>query len=149
MALIKCKECNNEVSSKAKNCPSCGVKIKKNSGCLGWGLAILVLIFIGYVIEVSTKDTSNTSTNSYSDSFQAYRYAEDAVKSKLKSPATAEFPGRNEKYSHVSYIGDGEYKVNSWVDSQNSFGAMIRSNFSVTIVMKDGTINYKDLTIEQ
>ncbi|MFC4161964.1 zinc ribbon domain-containing protein [Chitinimonas lacunae] len=29
MALIKCKECNNEVSSKAKICPKCGAKVVK------------------------------------------------------------------------------------------------------------------------
>ena len=26
MALIKCKECGNEISSSAKTCPHCGVK---------------------------------------------------------------------------------------------------------------------------
>ncbi|MGA1870140.1 MAG: hypothetical protein ACMUJM_16510 [bacterium] len=29
MALIRCKECNNEISDKADQCPHCGVKIEK------------------------------------------------------------------------------------------------------------------------
>lgn len=38
MALIKCKECGNEVSSKAETCPKCGVRFKASpksgSGCI-------------------------------------------------------------------------------------------------------------------
>ncbi len=29
MALIKCKECGNEVSDKAYDCPKCGVSLRK------------------------------------------------------------------------------------------------------------------------
>ena len=36
MALIRCRECNNAVSPKAKTCPSCGAPVKgtQRSGCL-------------------------------------------------------------------------------------------------------------------
>lgn len=58
MALINCKECGQEVSKKAENCPKCGnpinVKSKEgcflqtlNAGCLFtviFGLGILALI---------------------------------------------------------------------------------------------------------
>lgn len=30
MALIKCPECNSEVSDKAKSCPKCGCPIKED-----------------------------------------------------------------------------------------------------------------------
>lgn len=46
MALIKCKECKSEVSSKAKTCPKCGAKIKQNMGCgalLGYSFLGLIL----------------------------------------------------------------------------------------------------------
>lgn len=33
MALIKCPECGNEVSDKAKNCPKCGNPIDTNVYC--------------------------------------------------------------------------------------------------------------------
>jgi hypothetical protein len=32
MALIKCPECNKDVSQMATNCPNCGCPIKKESG---------------------------------------------------------------------------------------------------------------------
>lgn len=59
--------------------------------------------------------------------------AKDVVKSNLKSPSSAKFP--------FSYGSDGvtitksgnTYTVKAWVDADNSFGANIRSNFTVTM----------------
>ena len=58
----------------------------------------------------------------------AYIMCEKMVAKKLKSPKTAEFA--SDWTNHVSYLGDGKYKINSYVDSQNSFGALVRSKFS-------------------
>ena len=50
MALISCKECNQEISSKARKCPYCGVKLKKSGGCclptIVGGIILLILIDI-------------------------------------------------------------------------------------------------------
>jgi len=35
MAMIKCPECNNDVSSKAPSCPNCGNPINMKSGPFG------------------------------------------------------------------------------------------------------------------
>lgn len=43
MALVKCKECGNQVSTKAKNCPTCGAKVVKKVGIIGW-LFVLVIV---------------------------------------------------------------------------------------------------------
>ena len=32
MALIKCPECNNDVSDKTEKCPKCGYEFKKKVG---------------------------------------------------------------------------------------------------------------------
>ncbi len=45
MALIKCKECGEKVSTKAKNCPACGAPIKKSSGC-----ALILLLLVGFFV---------------------------------------------------------------------------------------------------
>lgn len=59
------------------------------------------------------------------NSLNAYVYTEKIVKDNLKAPSTAKFSnqkyGYNEEYSR--YVTSGS------VDSQNSFGAMIRANF--------------------
>lgn len=50
MALTKCKECGNEVSTDAAACPKCGAKPKRRTGCFTWMVAtLLVVTFIGMV----------------------------------------------------------------------------------------------------
>lgn len=45
MALIKCKECGNQISTEASSCPQCGAKNKKSGGCLSIIGYIAVFIF--------------------------------------------------------------------------------------------------------
>lgn len=66
MALKKCKECGNEVSTKATSCPNCGAVLKKKTGCLGYiGAAFLIFIIIG-VIGSLMNDGTKKSTSSKS-----------------------------------------------------------------------------------
>jgi len=61
MALTKCKECGKEVSTKAKECPSCGAPVKSSSsvGCL----TIIAIIFvIGMIGSLFDNDKSYKST---------------------------------------------------------------------------------------
>lgn len=70
------------------------------------------------------------------------------VSAQLKSPASAEFP---EGYSqYTTALGDDKFKVVAWVDSQNSYGAMLRTNFSCEVEYQQATDKYRliDLTIE-
>ena len=72
---------------------------------------------------------------------QIKTWAEETVKEILKAPSTAKFPG-----SFISPFKDwniskngNKFTVSSYVDSQNGFGAMIRSEFTITYEWKDGT----------
>lgn len=48
----------------------------------------------------------------------------------LKAPATAVFPGFDEMVVNGS---NGHYNVSGFVDSQNSYGASIRSNYTYNV----------------
>ena len=70
MALIKCKECGTEVSSKAETCPKCGARVAaKPMGC---GTLIGVIFLGGIIISVFSSifssgtgnDTTSTTTSS-------------------------------------------------------------------------------------
>lgn len=53
MAMIKCKECNQEVAASAKTCPHCGVSApaaKAGSQMAGCGIAIVAFIALCYGI---------------------------------------------------------------------------------------------------
>ena len=57
----------------------------------------------------------------------------------LKAPATAVFPGFDEMIINGS---DGHYNVSGFVDSQNSYGASIRSHYTYN-VEKDSNGKWK------
>jgi hypothetical protein len=71
---------------------------------------------------------------------QLLDWSQDAVKKRLKSPSTAKFPGTILERSeyNVYQMPDGSYRVFSWVDSQNSFGAMLRSKWVVEFKKEKG-----------
>jgi len=79
-------------------------------------------------------DTKPTEEDLQGQEVIAYIMAEDVVRKNLISPSTAEFPSVSEKYDHVAYIGGGVYYIYSWVDSQNGFGAMLRTKFGCTMI---------------
>ncbi len=66
----------------------------------------------------------------------AWSYSQELVKQYLKSPSTADFGSSLEQNSDrcVKDKGDGVYKVEGWVDSQNGFGATLRRHFKVTVM---------------
>jgi hypothetical protein len=58
MALIKCRECNNQISNQAAVCPHCGVPIKRSfSAPVTRGLAVFLLILgLFFVFFFITKE---------------------------------------------------------------------------------------------
>ena len=71
---------------------------------------------------------------------QAFGVCTDFVKDRLKAPATASFPDYSEDERHVTVIGseEGPYTVQSSVDSENSFGAKVRTDFTCTVTHVSG-----------
>jgi|GEM_PF-3440647 len=59
MALRKCKECGNPVSSKANKCPHCGRPVKKG-GCLRVLALIILAIMILSIYLSDDKDTKKS-----------------------------------------------------------------------------------------
>ena len=76
----------------------------------------------------------------------AYVMARDFVKPHLKAPSTAKWPGFTESVRHTQPLGNDRYRVSSWVDSQNSFGAMLRMRYVAVVFNTDG--EQKNWTLE-
>ena len=149
MSLIKCPECGMLVSEQASNCPHCGYKTKKSGGCGSTILFFIFLIIVVYIIDLATRDNSKTSNEkrTYISELEAKIVAEGQIETVLKSPSTADFSGIGD--TKFTPIKDG-YTVRGYVDSQNSFGATLRSNYSIDIWVdqSSGKIMYKNLKIE-
>lgn len=77
----------------------------------------------------SSGSSSTTNTARHSDE-DAFYCATLIVEDYLKAPSTAKFCKLSD--ATVTHLGKGEYMVTGWVDAENSYGAMIRSDFVVT-----------------
>jgi hypothetical protein len=61
MALKKCKECGNEVSSQAKTCPKCGAPVPKTTALVGCLSVVIVLMVIGGISKAIGGSPSTSS----------------------------------------------------------------------------------------
>lgn len=62
----------------------------------------------------------------------AWRACVGFVTERLRAPSTAQFNPDGEAET-VRIPGTSDYSVSTWVDSQNGFGAMIRTEFDCTV----------------
>ena len=115
--------------AKPNNCATCLLTI----------LAVPVLV-IGCTAGMAwlAKDIKlppRTPWNEENDWIGAFLAVQDPVSRLLKSPATADFPSAwsEDIEQHVTPLGDQRYEIHSYVDSQNSFGALIRTYFVAVV----------------
>lgn len=92
----------------------------KNIGIIVLVIVVIILIF-----------SSFSDKPSEPDDIMAYIMAKSFVENQLKAPSTAKFADSWD--STITKTGLDTWKVISYVDSQNSFGAMIRTHFTVVI----------------
>lgn len=100
------------------------------------------------IVEAGKKETGKSSTSktttevvekSPARAQDAWVCAKDIVSSELKSPSTAKYC----TYPEATVTKKGDiYTVKGYVDAQNSYGATIRQNFTVTLELT--TNGYKN-----
>ncbi len=69
---------------------------------------------------------------------RAIRSADDFVTAKLKAPSTAKFPDESEDKVYTDKTKANVYYVKGYVDSQNSFGAMLREKYICEVKNDNG-----------
>lgn len=164
MALVKCKECGEKVSTKAKTCPSCGTKVKKPLSMLRFIIYASVATFV--LVAVMAKHESNLASMTpeeraareearearqaereraeaqrqaqqeerrCSDQTMAFVMSQNFVKQRLRAPSTAKFPSVTNDGVRTQYLGDCTHRVQAFVDSQNGFGATIRTRYQAEL----------------
>lgn len=96
------------------------------------GLAgLLLLIIVVSVVLIFSSNSGTKAPKPEHSKAAAWTMMEEFVKARLKSPASAKFPWYSEDL--VKDLGNGRYVISAYVDSQNSFGAMLRTNFVCTV----------------
>jgi hypothetical protein len=110
---------------------------KTIQGCVG----CLFLLALGTIVPFACDTCSPGGPPSISpeaaqerERADAYFAACEFVRKQLKAPRTAKFPtdGLFSGHRAAEFVTSGrnhEYTVRAWVDAENSFGAMIRTEF--------------------
>lgn len=105
---------------------------------------LIIAGFAWWIFAPESKNDDNEQKIKYSKN-QALVMSESFVKDNLKSPSTAEFS--SDFNNDVTQLNDSTFEVKSWVDSQNGFGAMLRSNYSCKITFANNKANCSELVI--
>lgn len=155
-----CDICKNEIPLNSKLCPECGdptpftvahkpkqenkksqnthtpIKMTK-SDIIGWRIfGIILFCSIVVVIALNILKPSNQLNKELAAkdlSSAAIIMCQDLVEKQLKSPSTADFPWFDRT---IHKNKDERYIIKSYVDSQNSYGATIRTNWHCDIQYK-------------
>lgn len=110
---------------------------------------LLILLIIGFKACSSSPSASENAVASAgtANTTGAWAYMQEFVKQRLKSPTTADFPFGGHR--DVQALGDDRYLVKSYVDSQNSFGAQVRTQFSGVIMETPTGWKLESLELQQ
>lgn len=133
MAEKKCKSCAMIIPAEAKVCPFCR---KTQPTKAVWWLLLIIVMSFGYAFSFNNNAPPKSAEQIIQDkkeieAEEAKIIARDFVKQRLKAPSTAKFQST---YNFaVQEQKDGSWKVQGYVDAQNSFSAMIRNNFQVVV----------------
>lgn len=144
MAEKQCPACKMMIDKKAKVCPHC----RKKFG-LTWPakifLALIILGFIGYLSGPSKDSNIKSPDATENRAFTAWAVHRVFIENALKAPSTADFAPQSK--SSIETIEKNTYRISSYVDSQNSFGAKIRTRYS--IILKDnGPNNWQLINVD-
>lgn len=80
--------------------------------------------------EIDAKNKAEAAEKK--DGIVASVCAKTYIEESLKAPSTAKFPWSG---GNVVPLGKNKYTVENYVDAQNSFGAMIRTNYTCTVTV--------------
>ena len=146
MALVKCEECQKEISSEAKACPHCGFK-KEKTGCLGvFGYGIIVVIALSLIGQCSMNN-KNDNVEKAAKADKEYlatlapedREKELATRSKLKDLEDKRIAKEKKEESNRSFMAYQAFKVlrSSLNDPDSLNIESITTNEKATIVCID------------
>ena len=106
------------------------IPINKTVGGALTVILVLTILFTWGYMFFSGSDSPSASRPHELSAIELHVQAQEFVKRALKAPSTAEFPWEPVR---AGTDGTGLYQVESYVDSQNSFGAMVRSEWMVNM----------------
>ena len=110
----------------------------------------LLIISLSIIFSGGDSEQNEPQLNEFGEYYEvdnaaACVMAQLMIEGQLKAPSTAEFQWCHD--ADILYFGNQTYKVYSYVDAQNSFGAMIRTKYWVRLIDQGETWHMEDFLI--
>lgn len=110
------------------------------------GIVLAIIIPISVISTCFDKE-SKPSVDDGGGIHGAWAYTQQFVEAELKSPSTAKFPRGGAQSAEE--LGGNRYRISSYVDSQNAYGATLRTSFTTTVRYNGGGWILEDLKFEE
>ena len=117
-----------------------------------FALSMLAIFIFGWgyscISSCGHKESSSASyITSSGDTTGAWVFMTYCVKDRLKCPSSAKFEYAGA--GNVISLDKDRYRINSYVDAQNSFGAPIRINFQGVVQKRGSNWELEHLNIDE
>lgn len=161
MALGKCPDCLNQVSTEAPACPHCGRPIAvarrpaktARRGIPPWLIVLGVLVAGGAVMSAEQDASLTPAERASRDSARAQDRAEldarvicqMAVRDRLRSPKTADFGSYDATTAQPVAGKLGQWSVTGTVTAVNAFNAPITASWICDANLTDSTASARIL----
>lgn len=155
----KCPKCDRLVWVNGSICKNCGellssselmrqdeARTKKrklgNAISRAASFALLALLVLGRLHDIGVFDFPKTNLAPATEADRertemavtsaAYTFAKRIVQERLEVPSTAKFPEMSQ--TQIRKVDSATFIINSYVDSQNVFGAMVRTHYKAKVM---------------
>jgi hypothetical protein len=112
-----------------------GMQAKQNEtqarGFVGLFSVVILSLALWYGVQSAKAPARSEPKRPSVTKADAWTMATRFVERRLKAPGTADFPWCSDQY--ITDLGNGAYRVVAFVDSENGFGAKIRTRFVCTV----------------
>ena len=89
-----------------------------------------VLVFCFVCVAIWATSGSDGGKSDEPEGIEAYVMCQQFIEERLKAPGSAKYP----VFSEIQMVQDGNaFTIFSYVDAQNSFGALIRSDYECAV----------------
>lgn len=152
-AAIVCKHCGRDLTQAAGPTPPVSAAVppptpaaapKKTAG----GCVVLIVLVVGALIVGTIAMALFGPRTPEHSTAAAFVTCNQFVENRLRAPGSTKFPYVTE--ATIQTLGDADYEVSSYVDSQNGFGALLRSKYTcaVTYELDSKQWRLRDLKID-
>jgi hypothetical protein len=125
---------------------------EKNKKIAKWITAGIFLVIFIFMLRACASDSETASKPEVkaNDKILALIMSHDFVKQLLKAPSTAEFSNNESHVTSISTtLGHEVYDVRSYVDSENSYGAKLRTWYTCRIKFDGDNANCENMHLEE